>query len=243
MTEPANAQSAGRAALAADAIRTADGHQPASAGDVVTELLTCLRHCADMYGIDFNEALTASSRAWTAQRGDEEHAYHVGQEVQLRDGVVLSPSLASLPTHGVVVAMYQAGLSPQTYAVRFPGEVNTMPFTAPEIEPAPPFPPIRTRQGTVASLAEAEEMLISTAARIQISHLRKTRPTRADIKDRQLLASVLGQECGLTPQEMLRQAATKVTAAVQRELAMRAAADLRREHARTLNQPHGRQQR
>ena len=112
-----------------------------------------------------------------------------------------------------------------------------MPFTGSEIEPAPPFQPVRTRQGTVASLAEAEEVLISTAARIQISHLHKTRPARADIKDRQLLASALGQACGLTPREMLRQAEIQVTATVQRELAMQAAADLGREHARTGTRP------
>ena len=80
-------------------------------------------------------------------------------------------------------------------------------------------------------------MLISTAARIQISHLHTTRPAKADIKDRQLLASVLGQACDLTPEEMLRQAGIKVTAAVQRELAMQAAADLGREHARTGTRP------
>jgi len=91
-----------------------------------------------------------------------------------------------------------------------------MPFISSEIEPAPPFQPVRTRQGTVASLAEAEEVLISTAARIQISHLHKTRPARADIKDRQLLASVLGQACSLTPEEMLRQAEIQVTTTVQR---------------------------
>src|SRR5580704_3883641 len=128
-----------------------DTSQRASTGDVVTGLLTCLRQYADRHGIDFGDALTASSRAWTAQRGDEEHVYHMGQEVQLRDGVVLSPSLASLPARGVVVAVYPGGLSLPTYAVRFPGEVNTMPFTGPEIEPAPPFPPVRTTQGTVAS--------------------------------------------------------------------------------------------
>jgi hypothetical protein len=41
----------------------------------------------------------------------------------------------------------------------------------------------------------------------------------------------------LTPQEMLRQAEIKVTATVQRELAMQAAADLGREHARTGTRP------
>jgi hypothetical protein len=112
-----------------------------------------------------------------------------------------------------------------------------MPFTGPEIEPAPPFQPVRTRQGTVTSLAEAEAVLISTAACIQISHLHKTRPARADVRDRQLLASVLGQACGLTLEEMLRQAEIKVTATVRRELAMQAAADLGGEHARTGARP------
>ena len=89
----------------------------------------------------------------------------------------------------------------------------------------------------MTSLAEAEEVLISTAARIQISHLHKTRPARADLQDRHLLASALGQACGLTPQEMLRQAGIQVTATVRRELAMQAAADLGREHARTGTRP------
>ena len=242
MTEPGNAKQARQPTPADSAIRTADEHQRASARDAVTGLLTCLRQYVGRHSIDFSEALTASSRDCATQPGREEHAYRVGQEVQLRDRVVLSPSLACLPARGVVAAVYPGGLSLPTYAVRFPGEVNAMPFTGPEIEPAPPFPPVRTRQGTVASLAEAEEALITTAARIQVSHLNKTRPARADTKDRQLLASVLGRACGLTPEQMLRQAEIKVTAAVQRELAMQAA-DLGREHARTLNQAHRRQHR
>ena len=152
---------------------------------------------------------------------------------RIRDGAVLAPSLATLPRLGIVAALYPSADRTQQYAIRFPGELNAMPFTGPEIEPAPPFQPVRTRQGTVASLAEAEEVLISTAARIQISRLHKTRPARADIQDRQMLASVLGQACDLTPEEMLRQAEIKIAATVQRELAMRAAADLGREHAQT----------
>ena len=153
------------------------------------------------------------------------------------DGAVLSPSVASLPRLGIVAALYPSAERSQQYAIRFPGEVNAMPFTGSEIEPAAPFQPARTRQGTVASLAEAEEVLISTAARIQISHLHRTRPARAGIQDRHLLASALGQACGLTPQEMLRQAEIQVTATVRRELAMQAAADLGREHARAGTRP------
>ena len=166
-------------------------------------------------------------------KGRQKRAYKPGDEVRIRDGAVLAPSLESLPRLGIVTALYPSADRTQQYAIRFPGEINAMPFTGPEIEPAPPFQPVRTRQGTVTSLAEAEEVLISIAARIQISHVHKTRPARADVKDRHLLASVLGQACGLTPEEMLRQAEIKVTATVQRELAMQAAADLGREHART----------
>ena len=238
MTGPGNADRAAWAAQAIEAFRSAAGHRAGlDATEVVGSLITALCHHADRRGISFGPILTASSDAYLSQRASEQHAYKVGDEVRIRDSAVLSPSLATLPRLGIVAALYPSAERTQQYAIRFPGEINAMPFTGPEIEPAPPFQPVRTRQGTVTSLAEAEEVLISTAARIQISHLRKTRPARADLQDRQLLASALGQACDLTPEEMLRQAAIPVTAKVQRELAMQAAADLGREHARTGTRP------
>ena len=238
MTGPGNADRAAWAAQAIEAFQSAAGHHAGlDTAEAIGGLITALCHYADRRGISFGTILTASSDAYLSQRASEQHAYKVGNEVRIRDGVVLSPSLASLPRLGIVAALYPSAERTQQYAIRFPGEVNAMPFTGSEIEPAPPFQPVRTRQGTVASLAEAEEVLISTAARIQISHLHKTRPARADLQDRQLLASALGQACDLTPQEMLRQAEIKVTATVQRELAMQAAADLGREHARTGTRP------
>ena len=238
MTGPGNADRAAWAAQATEAFQSAAGHHAGlDTADAIGSLITALCHYADRRGISFGTILTASSDAYLSQRASEQHAYKVGDEVRIRDGAVLSPSLATLPRLGIVAALYPSAERTQQYAIRFPGELNAMPFTGSEIEPAPPFQPVRTKQGTVASLAEAEEVLISTAARIQISHLHTTRPAKADIKDRQLLASVLGQACDLTPEEMLRQAGIKVTAAVQRELAMQAAADLGREHARTGTRP------
>jgi hypothetical protein len=235
---PANADRAAWAAQAIEAFHAAAGDQDGlDTSEAIGSLITALCHYADRRGISFGKILTASSDAYLSQRASEQHAYKIGDEVRIRDGAVLAPSLASLPRLGIVAALYPSAERTQQYAIRFPGEINAMPFISSEIEPAPPFQPVRTMQGTVASLAEAEELLISTAARIQISHLHKTRPARADIKDRHLLASVLGQACGLTPEEMLRQAEIQVTAAVQRELAMQAAADLGREHARTGTRP------
>jgi hypothetical protein len=243
VTGPGNADRAAWAAQAIEAFQSAAGHHGGpDTAEVIGSLITALCHYADRRGINFGEILSASSEAYLSQRASEQHAseqhaYKPGDEVRIRDGAVLAPSLATLPRLGIVAALYPGADRTQQYAIRFPGEINAMPFTGPEIEPAPPFQPVRTRQGTVASLAEAEQVLISTAARIQISHLRKTRPARADVRDRHLLASVLGQACGLTPEEMLRQAEIKVTATVRRELAMQAAADLGREHARTGTRP------
>ena len=238
VTGPGNADRAAWAAQAIEAFQSAAGHHGGlDTAEAIGSLITALCHYADRRGISFGTILTASSNTYMSQRASEQHAYKVGDEVRIRDGAVLAPSLASLPRLGIVTALYPSAERTQQYAIRFPGEVNAMPFISSEIEPAPPFQPVRTRQGTVASLAEAEEVLISTAARVQISHLHKTRPVRADVKDRELLASVLGQACGLTPEEMLRQAGIQVTATVQRELAMQAAADLGREHARTGTRP------
>ncbi|MGH3408559.1 MAG: hypothetical protein ACRDRJ_39600 [Streptosporangiaceae bacterium] len=240
MTGPGNAGRAAWAAQAIEAFQSAAGqHGGPDTAEAIGSLITALCHYADRRGISFGTILTASSDAYLSQRASEQHAYKAGDEVRIRDGAVLSPSLASLPRLGIVTALYPSAERTQQYAIRFPGEVNAMPFTGPEIEPAPPFQPVRTRQGTVTSLAAAEEALISTAARIRISLLARKRPVTADVKDRQMLAAALGQTCSLTPREMLRQVEIQVTARVHRELRVQAAADLGREHARTGARPSG----
>jgi len=242
VTGPGNADRAAWAAQAIEAFKSAAGqHGGLDTAEAIGSLVTALCHYADRRGISFGTILTASSDAYLSQRSSEQYAYKVGDEVRIRDGAVLAPSLATLPRLGIVTALYPSADRTQQYAIRFPGELNAMPFISSEIEPAPPFEPVRTRQGTVASLAEAEEALISTAARIQISHRRKTRPARADIKDRQILAAALGQTCSLTPREMLRQVEIQVTARVHRELTVQAAADPGREHARTGTRLSGRE--
>ena len=107
-----------------------------NAAEAISGLITALCHYADRHGIPFEQVLAASSNAYLSQRTSEEHPYNVGDEVRLRDGVVLSPSLASLPRLGVVAALHLSAERTQKYAVRFPGEVHAMLFTAAEIEPA-----------------------------------------------------------------------------------------------------------
>jgi hypothetical protein len=240
VTAPGNADRAAWAAQAIDAFQSAAGqHSGPGTPEAIGSLITALCHYADRRGISFGEILTASSDAYLSQRASEQHPYKVGDEVRIRDGAVLAPSLATLPRLGTVTALYPSADRTQQYAIRFPGEINAMPFISSEMESAPPFQPVRTRQGTVASLAEAEEALIGTAARIRISRLHKTRPARADIKDRQILAAALGHTCSLTPQEMLRQVEIQVTARVHRELTVQAAADPGREHTGASTRPSG----
>ena len=229
--EPTNADRAAHAAQALEAFVAADGRAQLSGASAMAALITGLVHYADRHGIDFGPVLAASNNSYVAQRGNEEHPYRVGQEVQIRAATVLGPSLKSMPTRGVVAGLYPGGIGPQMYAVRFPGEVNAMPFTGSEIEPAPPFQPVRTRQGIVHSLVDGEDLLVSAAVRIKLDELRKAKPDRADIKDRDLLATVLGELCELTSEEMIRQVQIPVTARVEEGLARQAANALGREHA------------
>ena len=149
MTGPGNADRAAWAAQAIEAFRSAAGPRAGlDTAEVIGSLITALCHHADRRGISFGPILTASSDAYLSQRASEQHAYKVGDEVRIRDSAVLSPSLATLPRLGIVAALYPSAERTQQYAIRFPGEINAMPFTGPEIEPAPPFQPVRTRQGT-----------------------------------------------------------------------------------------------
>jgi hypothetical protein len=86
----------------------------------VDNLITALCHYADRRGISFGTILTASSDTYLAQRASEQHAYKSGDEVRIRDGAVLSPSLATLPRLGIVTALYPSAERTQQYAIRFP---------------------------------------------------------------------------------------------------------------------------
>ena len=90
---------------------------------------------------------------------------------------------------------------------------------------APPFQTVATRQGVVTSMNDAEWLLVRTAARLH--HLeRKGHATLAlpgDVGDRRALSEALADACGLTPPEILRQLAPRITE--RAEIIEHAAAD------------------
>ena len=103
MTGPGNAVRAAWAALAIEAFQSAAGqHDGLDTAEAAANLITALCHYADRHGISFGEILTASSDAYLSQRASEQHAYKPGDEVRIRDGAVLAPSLATLPRLGTV---------------------------------------------------------------------------------------------------------------------------------------------
>jgi hypothetical protein len=115
VTGPANADRAAWAAQGIEAFQSAAGHHRGlDTAEAIGGLITALCHYADRRGISFGKILTASSDAYLSQRASEQHAYKVGDEVRIRDGVVLSPSLASLPRLGIVAACTRALSAPRT---------------------------------------------------------------------------------------------------------------------------------
>jgi hypothetical protein len=113
---------------------------------------------------------------------------------------------------------------------------------APESLPSPAaqFQPTATNQGVVTSPADAEWLLIRTAARNQERGQRGlpgASPRDAD--DQRVLAEALAETCGQSAREILTGLAPRIVARVIRiEHGPAAAAELGREHGRTGTQPY-----
>jgi hypothetical protein len=98
------------------------------------------------------------------------------------------------------------------YHVRFPGQADTTPLEGPEIAPAAGFPAVTTNQGTAASLAAAERLLIETAARIRACEQRQVPPHDHDLVDKDRLLLAVGNACALAGSDVLRHLEPQVAA-------------------------------
>ena len=97
-------------------------------------------------------------------------------------------------------------------ANRFPGQADTAPLRGGEIRPAAAFPAVTTNQGTAASLAAAERMLIETAARIRACEQRQVPPHDHDLADKDSLLLAIGNACALAGSDVLRHLEPQVAA-------------------------------
>src|SRR6266851_2210064 len=74
------------------------------------------------------------------------------------------------------------------------------------------FPAVTTNQGTAASLAAAERMLIETAARIRACEHRQVPPHDHDLADKDSLLLAIGNACALAGSDVLRHLEPQVAA-------------------------------
>ena len=102
------------------------------------------------------------------------------------------------------------------------------------------FQPTATNQGVVTSAADAEWLLIRTAARNQEREQRGLPGAYLrDTDDQRVLAEALAETCGQPAREVLTGLAPRIAARVmQIEHGPASAAELGREHGRTGTQPY-----
>jgi hypothetical protein len=112
----------------------------------------------------------------------------------------------------VVVSIFPERDGEPSYHVRFPGQADATPLRGREIGPAAAFPAVTTNQGTVASLAAAERLLIETAARIRACEQRQMPPDDHDLADQDGLLLAIGNACAIAGSDVLRHLEPQVAA-------------------------------
>ena len=181
--------------------------EDATEDDILADLIAGLHHYADSRGIGFDSAVASGQAAYERHRAGEDNPYRIGDEVHLRQ----RPD-TGFPSRGVVASIFPERDGEPTYHVRFPGQADTTPLEGREIGPAASFPTVTTNQGTAASLAAAERLLIETAARIRACEQRQVPPHDHDLADKDSLLLAIGNACALAGNDVLRHLEPQVAA-------------------------------
>jgi hypothetical protein len=175
--------------------------------DILADLIAGLHHYADSRGIGFDSAVASGQAAYERHRAGEDNPYRIGDEVHLRE----RPD-TGFPGRGVVVSIFPERDGEPSYHVRFPGQADATPLRGREIGPTAAFPAVTTNQGTAASLAAAERLLIETAARIRACGQRQVPPHDHDLADKDSLLLAIGNACALAGSDVLRHLEPQVAA-------------------------------
>jgi hypothetical protein len=175
--------------------------------DILADLIAGLHHYADSRGIGFDSAIASGQAAYERHRAAEDNPYRIGDEVHLRQ----RPD-TGFPSRGVVVSIFPESGGEPTYHVRFPGQADAAPLRGRQIGPAAAFPAVTTNQGTAASLAAAERLLIETAARIRACEQRHMPPHDCDLADKDSLLLAIGNACALGGNDVLRHLEPQIAA-------------------------------
>ena len=175
--------------------------------DILADLIAGIHHYADSQGIDFENAVASGQAAYDRHRASEDNPYRIGDEVHLRQR-----RDTGVPSRDVVMSVFPERDGEPTYHVRFPGQADATPLRGLEIGPAASFPVVTTNQGTAASLAVAERLLIETAARIRACEQRQVPPHEHDLADQDSLLLAIGDACALAGNDVLRHLEPQVAA-------------------------------
>jgi hypothetical protein len=175
--------------------------------DILADLIAGLHHYADSQGIDFENAVVSGQAAYDRHRAGEDYPYRIGDEVHLRQR-----RDTGVPSRGVVVSIFPERDGEPTYHVRLPGQADATPLRGVEIGPTASFPVVTTNQGTAASLAVAERLLIETAARIRACERRQVPPHEHDLADKESLLLAIGDACALAGNDVLRHLEPQIAA-------------------------------
>lgn len=189
---------------------------PLLATTLIRALINDLGRYADQARVDIDAILSEVVRARAEQVAEtptRDHPYRIGSEVELKQDTSRAISASAHGRRGFVTAIEEpTDYGEPVYLVRFPGiPAGEFHLTASALEPAKaPFPAIATRAAIIRSAAQAEQNLITVAARVQQA-TRTQRPVDlADVTDRALLAETLGQWTGTTGERVLFSVSVRV---------------------------------
>lgn len=184
--------------------------------DLMIALIGDMRHYADWRGVDFETVLENSESAYRRRRNQEDYPiFELGEEVNYVQPADVPDSAdddAPVASRGIVASIYPERDGTQTYSVRFLGESDTRPLKSRDLQRPRLFPPVITHQGRVASLAEAERLLVETSARLRACQLRDVPPPEYDLTDRDTISSAVAEACDLEVPDIMRLVQPQVAA-------------------------------
>lgn len=203
--------------------RSLTAPRPRHRGSWPPDTLSYLHGYASSHGLSFEAAVTSLTIRLLA---DLRH-YANRQDIDFQQALT-----AGMREHAQMrlraEGPFQTGQNPG----HLPAQASLMPVTA-------SFEPTATSQGVVVSSADAEWLLIRTAARNQDRWQHGLPADRRDADDERVLTDALAGACGQAPEEIHVGLAPQIAARVmQIEDGPAAAAGLGREHGRAGTPPY-----
>jgi hypothetical protein len=195
---------------------------------MLRSLLNDLQHYADYQGVDFERALTVAREIHTDEltelratplTGGLHTDFPDGALVQLSADAVLDEGRLGVPMRGIVTSSRPSEWGSDLCTVRFPGMHSTQEIAATQLQPADSFRSVLLADGVrITGVREAEDKLISTAARMHTDLQHGLPPNTSDAVDQAALADALGSWAGTGADRVMTSLQPAIADAVRRQL-------------------------